>query len=595
MTLFSKEDLEYFDHCLGKKPTKNELKLLSQCLSKEIINRNLRIIDSDENISDVRKKDGVVLCNNGKLNFKDDSSILKFLINGELPDWIVYTFLFKPSVKEFNRLQEILFKRIKYFKFNKIHFQIPKNAVKRSSGVINVQAFKKTINNNIKIVPTDIILSVQLSNPKQSINSEKILFDIFNQLRNEHQIKQSLYVYKNIGEIVSKLIHRTNIGIIIHENNIILHKKYAFLIVPKENVKIIQHLFKKNNIEINIIGRFNDDPYLHYYTESSNCIKLPKSILSLQAAYVTKDLIKKDKPYIPKSIPKFGKRKLSQIYFDLSQHLEKDKIQSKTFNSGNDDSFILSDAYILNSYTDGEYVKHIYSFLGRRVSKGTKINHIIIDIALSRESASNGIGSLNQTISNELFILNITSNFNVTFTDSKPVIKLNAFVKNVSKLSRESFQLSKSSNYFISMAGVLKGQLINSKVMEFLGISHCINPVYKLEPIEINTFKTIQYCLKEKIVESAIQLTSGGLTIALKDLMLQCEEQYGAKIFISRKMSPLELLFGEQFGSYLVILNEENLMEFQRICMRFNTPNSTIGRVIETPNIVVNDYLNIPL
>ena len=83
--------------------------------------------------------------------------------------------------------------------------------------------------------------------------------------------------------------------------------------------------------------------------------------------------------------------------------------------------------------------------------------------------------------------------------------------------------------------------------------------------------------------------------IALEKLIRHKDNRFGIKVYISRKMKPLELIFGEQFGTFLVVLNEKNLMEFQRICMKNNASSSTIGRMIDTHQIIINDYINVSL
>ena len=90
-------------------------------------------------------------------------------------------------------------------------------------------------------------------------------------------------------------------------------------------------------------------------------------------------------------------------------------------------------------------------------------------------------------------------------------------------------------------------------------------------------------------------MINGGLAIALENLIKPTNHAFGAKVFISRKMKPIELIYGEQYGTFLVILNEKNLMEFQRICMKHNAPCSTIGRVINTSQIIINEYINVTL
>ncbi len=71
------------------------------------------------------------------------------------------------------------------------------------------------------------------------------------------------------------------------------------------------------------------------------------------------------------------------------------------------------------------------------------------------------------------------------------------------------------------------------------------------------------------------------------------EPSIGAKIHLSRKLTNEELLFGETQGLVIVTLSEEDIMEFERICMSVGVPSTTIGRVTNTNQYTFNDLINI--
>ena len=54
-----------------------------------------------------------------------------------------------------------------------------------------------------------------------------------------------------------------------------------------------------------------------------------------------------------------------------------------------------------------------------------------------------------------------------------------------------------------------------------------------------------------------------------------------------------ELLFGETQGLIIVTINEEDLMEFERICMSIGVPSTTIGRLTEDGIYTFNDSIKI--
>ena len=147
---------------------------------------------------------------------------------------------------------------------------------------------------------------------------------------------------------------------------------------------------------------------------------------------------------------------------------------------------------------------------------------------------------------------------------------------------------------FISLLGSVKGELGHSLFQRMTGII-LDNP----EPIfdstmEYNINQALVQAVSTSVVKKVSTISTGGFAMALLNLYLKIENEFGIKIHISRKLSNEELLFGESLGSALVIVGEKELMEFQRICMTHGIPCSTIGRLKARQEITVNDILTIP-
>jgi len=147
---------------------------------------------------------------------------------------------------------------------------------------------------------------------------------------------------------------------------------------------------------------------------------------------------------------------------------------------------------------------------------------------------------------------------------------------------------------FISMLGSLKGELSQSLFRDLTGHSSDENPPAFDSTMEYNINQSMVQAISTQVIKKVSTISKGGLIIALLDLFLQLKSDYGMKIHISRKLAPEELLFGESFGSALVLIGEKELMEFQRICMTHGVPCSTIGRLQDKKEIKVNDILKIP-
>ena len=592
---FTKEDLEYFDYCLGKKATPKELNILEEILFTEKLKRYFCINRNKSQEGLIIKKKGIIsYTTDGKLNYKNDSSILQFSCNGQQPYWIVYSFLFKPSAKIFKDIQETLIHRLKPFNIQKIIFEIPHNAKRRMNGEIEVEAFIKDDNKKFVFNPNDQILSIQLPNSKKSISNEKQLGQLINILKSDGLLTQCYYSDNNIGQLVFKFIQNKNTGLTVHEGIIKVSKKYAFLVVPKKYIKKVTDHFTESKYKVELFGHFNDDPYLHYFRGKSTLIKLPKSMFSLQSSSTSRDMAKENYNLKTQKIPTIGKKRLKQIYSKFSNHIKKERNKTIDYTLKNETETILATTHILKPFTNDLYLKYIYTFLGIQVSNAITLKHMCIDILFTPDCNIGEFQKFFKIVSEILLSLNIKYTCNIKFTESISEMLISCLAKPNTNLHKNN-SLSNTTNYFISVVGVLKGQLINSKITEWLELNQFKNSKAPLPLIEINSYNAIKYCLQENIIEKSAPMINGGLAIALENLIKPTNHAFGAKVFISRKMKPIELIYGEQYGTFLVILNEKNLMEFQRICMKHNAPCSTIGRVINTSQIIINEYINVTL
>ena len=97
------------------------------------------------------------------------------------------------------------------------------------------------------------------------------------------------------------------------------------------------------------------------------------------------------------------------------------------------------------------------------------------------------------------------------------------------------------------------------------------------------------------IIHSAVNVSRGGVAVAIANSLLLGADGLGARIHLSRKMRKDELLFGETQGLVVVTLCENDLIEFERICMTTGVPSTTIGRITDDSNYIFNDLINIPV
>ncbi len=148
---------------------------------------------------------------------------------------------------------------------------------------------------------------------------------------------------------------------------------------------------------------------------------------------------------------------------------------------------------------------------------------------------------------------------------------------------------------FITILGSLRGELGGSEYMQYFNQSVAGN----LPTIDFSMERRIREAvvqgIEEGLIKSATSLGKGGLAATLARGIASAPEGLGARIHLSRKLLPEELLFGETQGIVIISIDENDLMEFERICMNIGVPSTTIGRVTDSGQFTFNDLIKLPV
>jgi len=149
---------------------------------------------------------------------------------------------------------------------------------------------------------------------------------------------------------------------------------------------------------------------------------------------------------------------------------------------------------------------------------------------------------------------------------------------------------------FVTMIGSLRGETGSSM---YANIIHKNKQVGHPSTIDIVMECRLQEVILQGIavglIRSAVNVSRGGLAVAIANSLLLGSDGLGARIHFSRKIRNDELLFGETQGLVVVTLCENDLIEFERICMTTGVPSTTIGRITDDGNYIFNDLINIPV
>ncbi len=172
-----------------------------------------------------------------------------------------------------------------------------------------------------------------------------------------------------------------------------------------------------------------------------------------------------------------------------------------------------------------------------------------------------------------------------------PVIGMLGLIDDVSHITNSYF---KNDGDFIMMLGTSKGELGGS---EYMKVIH--NQVVGDSPsIDLSFEKRVQKaCLKairKGYVTSAIDVSDGGLAVALAEACIgNPEKNFGASVFLSRKLRDDELFFGESQSIILITINESKLLEMEKIASKFIVPCVTIGKVKDDGILKINNEIKI--
>ncbi len=154
----------------------------------------------------------------------------------------------------------------------------------------------------------------------------------------------------------------------------------------------------------------------------------------------------------------------------------------------------------------------------------------------------------------------------------------------------EGFQ---ATNDFISILGSHRGELGGGLYLQNLHYSDAgVIPVVDMN-MEARIQETVFTGIQEGLIQSASAVSGGGLAISIAKALVVSPAGLGARIYLSRKLRNDELLFGETQGLIVVTIQENDLMEFERVCMTIGVPTTSIGRVTDNSRYTFNDAIDL--
>ena len=151
----------------------------------------------------------------------------------------------------------------------------------------------------------------------------------------------------------------------------------------------------------------------------------------------------------------------------------------------------------------------------------------------------------------------------------------------------------KNENDMIVVLGSLNASLGGSTFLKQNYNTHK-GPLAKFDPD--NEKKVQDACLEaihKNIINSAHDISDGGLAVCLSESVIKSSQNLGAYINIESKLNDVELLFGE-CGSVIVLsINEKNLYDLVLISKKYDIQTQTIGYVTSDSKLKINNSVDI--
>ncbi|OUT38903.1 MAG: phosphoribosylformylglycinamidine synthase II [bacterium TMED6] len=171
-----------------------------------------------------------------------------------------------------------------------------------------------------------------------------------------------------------------------------------------------------------------------------------------------------------------------------------------------------------------------------------------------------------------------------------PVIGMVGLIDDISKTTSITY---KDPGDFIVCLGALNPTLGGS---EYLKTIHgkIEGPIHNFDiKSELDVQELCLYAIKNSLINSAHDISDGGLSVNISESILFSENNIGAEINFSRKVRTDELLFGECQSVIIVTVKEKDLHSLIEKAQELNVYTQTIGKVTDSCDLKINDLIDV--
>ena len=171
-----------------------------------------------------------------------------------------------------------------------------------------------------------------------------------------------------------------------------------------------------------------------------------------------------------------------------------------------------------------------------------------------------------------------------------PVIGMVGLLDDINDFTSASF---KQEGDFIVVLGSINSTLGGS---EYLKIIHnkIEGPIHNFDiETELSVQKLCLNAIRKGLVESAHDLSDGGLAVNIAESILFSKDNIGANINLSRKLRHDELLFGECQSVIIITIKEDNLHKIVSMANDLNVYTQVIGKVTNNNKLTINNLIDL--
>ena len=171
-----------------------------------------------------------------------------------------------------------------------------------------------------------------------------------------------------------------------------------------------------------------------------------------------------------------------------------------------------------------------------------------------------------------------------------PVIGMVGFIENISNYMTMDF---KNEGDLIVSIGNINPSLGGSTYLKQF-YDKIEGPLSNFNTIdEVNVQNLCLELINKNIINSAHDVSDGGISIALSESVIFSKDKLGAEINIEHKLRIDELLFGECSSLIIVSLNEAKLYDLVHLSQKHDIRTQTIGKVTNNGEFVINKSIKV--